>query len=428
MSFTASIDPSPVAAAFGRIEHDPVPLVKLRRVLDSEKETLRAAESNPLDYTLADRAEATAYVRLLLKVLNETAGIGPSPRVSHVKERLSDDEAIELLHTDSTGVLTHYAIAKLNEIVVCLKERTSKSGVSVATTFYNDSGVLIDDYRPLVRILHLGGTGDAYAQRGAALILAQVLIKGCPSQQKRTASVALKCSSVQEPLQALVSWIASQLQSSSRTCLNLVMPSLMTLMACPEARTMFENGGGIGYLTKHLRRRPNGVNNKRSKNNTGASVQQLYELCFCLWTLTYDLNSSGAVRTHFARDGTVGALVDLVAEAPREKVVRVAIFALCNLATCIAIDNETNGKRVVNAKFFLTEMIGCGLFKSIERMKERQWTDPDIVEDLNLLYKLLQSTYNEMSRFDVYSAEIVWPLGVGDRSQRKVFQRTRKET
>ncbi len=26
--------------------------------------------------------------------------------------------------------------------------------------------------------------------------------------------------------------------------------------------------------------------------------------------------------------------------------------------------------------------------------------------DLNLLYKLLQSTYNEMSRFDVYSAEI----------------------
>jgi hypothetical protein len=164
MSFTASIDPSPVAAAFGRIEHDPVPLVKLRRVLDSEKETLRAAESNPLDYTLADRAEATAYVRLLLKVLNETAGIGPSPRVSHVKERLSDDEAIELLHTDSTGVLTHYAIAKLNEIVVCLKERTSKSGVSVATTFYNDSGVLIDDYRPLVRILHLGGTGDAYAQ------------------------------------------------------------------------------------------------------------------------------------------------------------------------------------------------------------------------------------------------------------------------
>lgn len=164
MSFAASIDPSPVAAAFGRIENDPESLDKLHRVSDSEKETLRAAESNPLDYTLANRAEATAYVRMLLKVLAEAAGFGPSPHVSHVKETLSDDQAIEFLHTDSTGVLTHYAIAKLNEIVVCLNERTSKSGVSVATTFYNDDGVLIDDYRPLVRVLHLGGTGDAYAQ------------------------------------------------------------------------------------------------------------------------------------------------------------------------------------------------------------------------------------------------------------------------
>lgn len=158
------MDPSPVAAAFGRIENDPKSLDKLRRVSKSEKETLRAAESNPLDYTLADRAEATAYIRILLKVLAETTGIGPSPRVPHIKETLSDDDAIELLDTDSTGVLTHYAIAKLNEIVVCLKERTLKSGVSVATTFYNDGGVLIDDYRPLVRVLHFGGTGDAYAQ------------------------------------------------------------------------------------------------------------------------------------------------------------------------------------------------------------------------------------------------------------------------
>lgn len=210
------------------------------------------------------------------------------------------------------------------------------------------------------------------------MILAQVLMEGCASQQKRSVhGTTLQYSSVEEPLQAVVSWIASQLQSSSGTSLSLIMPSLMTLMACPEARIMFQNGGGIGYLSRHLRR-PNG-NAKRSKT-AGASVQQLYELCYCLWTLTYELDSSEAARAHFARDGAVGALVDLVAEAPREKVVRVAIAALRNLATCTADASITTGKRIVNASYFLTEMIGCGLIKSIERMKERQWTDPDILE------------------------------------------------
>ena len=28
----------------------------------------------------------------------------------------------------------------------------------------------------------------------------------------------------------------------------------------------------------------------------------------------------------------------------------------------------------------MREMIGCGLMKQVDLMKERQWTDPDIVE------------------------------------------------
>lgn len=162
MSVCVTLSPSPVAAAFGRIEQDP--LEKLRRVSEPEKETLRAAESNPLDYTLADRAEAVAYIHILSKVLAETAGIGPSSRVSQVKETLTEAEACDMLETDATGVLTHYTIAKLYDIVVCLKERPETSGVSIATTFYNDDGVLIDDWRPLMRVLHLGGSGDGFAQ------------------------------------------------------------------------------------------------------------------------------------------------------------------------------------------------------------------------------------------------------------------------
>lgn len=222
---------------------------------------------------------------------------------------------------------------------------------------------------------------------------------GCASQRKPHALVKIDHSSVEEPLQALVSWIASQLQSSASSSLSLVIPSLMSLMSCPEARMLFHNTGGIGYLSRHLRIRQNGsATTKRSKAATsGASVQQLYELCFCMWTLTYECNSSATVRANFSRDGAVAALVDLVAAAPREKVIRVALSALRNLATCTT---------TVNSSQFLTEMIGCGLIQLIDRLKERNWTDSDMLEDLDLLYKLLHETFREMSRWDVYKAEV----------------------
>ena len=71
---------------------------------------------------------------------------------------------------------------------------------------------------------------------------------------------------------------------------------------------------------------------------------------------------------------------DLVATAPREKVVRVALSSLRNLATCSDDEKPNLDSKTVGGSTFLGEMIGCGLIKSIDLMKERQWTDPDIVE------------------------------------------------
>lgn len=146
---------------------------------------------------------------------------------------------------------------------------------------------------------------------------------------------------------------------------------------------------------------------KNRSTTAGATVQQLYELCFCLWTLTYELDSSADIRAHFSRDGAVMALVELVAAAPREKVVRVALSALCNLATCSSEGSKSSGKKKdIHGPGFLTEMIGCGLMKSIDTLKERQWTDPDIVEDLKLLHGMLHENFKDMTRWDVYQAEV----------------------
>lgn len=233
----------------------------------------------------------------------------------------------------------------------------------------------------------------------SALCLACILFVGCPSQQKLK-SQAGENSTVMEALQALVSWIASRLQSSISTSLALVTPALSVLIATPEARKLFDQAGGIGYLVRHLRVRQTGP-----KKNS-ASVQHLYELCFCLWIMTYECNDSEEMRNHFHRDQAVAALVDLVATAPREKVVRVAMSSLRNLATCSSEELPNSSNKAVDGSTFLGEMIGCGLIKSLDLMKDRQWTDPDIVEDLEILHKMLHENYHDMTRWDVYKSEV----------------------
>ena len=74
---------------------------------------------------------------------------------------------------------------------------------------------------------------------------------------------------------------------------------------------------------------------------------------------------------------------------PREKVVRVALSALVNLATCSAEEFPgPAGMTKVDGGVFLTDMLACKLLKSIQFLEERQFTDPDIVEDIKTLHKL----------------------------------------
>ena len=66
----------------------------------------------------------------------------------------------------------------------------------------------------------------------------------------------------------------------------------------------------------------------------------MYELTFCLWTLSF---GGRDVLRDFTTAGTVLALCDQVTAAPREKVVRVSLAALRNLAEKQADDDDDDG-------------------------------------------------------------------------------------
>eukprot|EP00565_Helicotheca_tamesis_P006618 CAMPEP_0185736646 /NCGR_PEP_ID=MMETSP1171-20130828/28432_1 /TAXON_ID=374046 /ORGANISM="Helicotheca tamensis, Strain CCMP826" /LENGTH=524 /DNA_ID=CAMNT_0028407333 /DNA_START=25 /DNA_END=1599 /DNA_ORIENTATION=+ len=409
-----NLSPSPVALAFSQIQWDPLGSLRLTA---QETALLRMAESNPIEYTLADSRDASMYARVLLKLLAEAAAAGAGMgQVSKITEECEEQKALDALDADPLGVVTHYAITKLYNIITTLMEG---NGVTVNSVFYvGKEGVLVDQWKALLRILNKGGKGDAFAQSGAALCLALVLTTACPSQrtaQSKSGSGKVRptsYASAVEPMEALTAWIVSQLKSSSGSTIGLAIPAMTALMGATEARHLFAASGGIKYLSRQLRsggkKQASSKTSSDKKPKTPASVQQLYELTFCLWTMTYELEGSANIRADFAKDGlAVAALTELVSIAPREKVVRVAIAALRNLATCTSeVDPGPAGTQNVNGAVFLNDMIACGLMKAIDYLKERQFTDPDVVDDVNTLHKLLVNNYKELTRWEVYQNEI----------------------
>ena len=357
-------------------------------------------------------------------------------------------------------------------------------------------------------------------------------------------------------MESFVSWMTSRLASAKNSSdLSIVLPALMVFIpSSPTVRQAFDRAGGLAYLSRHLRiAKPTTTTTTTTttiyssnsiddlylsssvfdndgsssiatmrtaiaNSNTRVSVQQLYELTYVVWLLSFDCCdvTKDRLRKHFYRDGVVSHLVDLVIAKPREKVVRVALATLKNLAQCheqqpdlptlqihysssngnsLAAANEKvdakrsklsrgsssgsltksspkrnqqlsgttaadssglnspldalklsptsssrrrrttmadNGTTVfssspsllyksssstsITGHDFCKEMVACGLLKPMDRMlaaaaannnnNNSKMTDPDMLQDLQVLREILDFTFRHMTSWDVYVSEI----------------------
>ena len=151
------------------------------------------------------------------------------------------------------------------------------------------------DCEPFLRAM---ATGDAFCQRAASAALATLLAVFDGSNRAPCAG----------PLEPFVQWLCDQLAASrggAAPGVRAAVPALTILLRREDARALFGRHGGVGYLTKLLK-----------AQGAAANAQLLYELSFCLWTLSF----CASARPDFATNGTIGVLVEQVTSAPREKV------------------------------------------------------------------------------------------------------------
>ena len=218
-SFKMPLTPSPAKTAFCHVQWDRLNSLRLTA---QETALLRMAETNPIDYTLADSRDASMYARVLLKLLAEaSAGSTEAGAAALLGDTPTEEQVMAALESDPLGVVVHYALSKLHEIITTLNAGTS--GVTVGAVFYvGKEGILVDQWKALLRILQKGGKGDPWAQKCAALCLAQILIVSCPSQRalhtvkdKDGKTRPISYASAMEPLDAVTGWIVSQLKNQT---------------------------------------------------------------------------------------------------------------------------------------------------------------------------------------------------------------------
>lgn len=177
-------------------------------------------------------------------------------------------------------------------------------------------------------------------------------------------------------------WLCEQISVPNMVAQNVptmtaAVRALTILLRRNDARPMFGARHGINYLTKLLK-----------SQGSMSNAQLLYELTFCLWALSF----CDQIRPAFLEHHTIEVLVEQVTAAPREKVVRVSLATLRNLC-------EGNTE-------VITTIIKCELPKTLANMRERQWADPDVSEDVDAVYSVLMNNYRELSTFERWVKEV----------------------
>eukprot|EP00761_Pharyngomonas_kirbyi_P012201 gb/GECH01012228.1/.p1 GENE.gb/GECH01012228.1/~~gb/GECH01012228.1/.p1 ORF type:complete len:456 (+),score=106.37 gb/GECH01012228.1/:1-1368(+) len=171
-------------------------------------------------------------------------------------------------------------------------------------------------------------------------------------------------------------------EKNSDTKLRLkALSALMRMLRSESCRLTFERNGYISILPSLLDQNPK-------------SKQVKYEVAFCLWMLTFSLDTHEIYRA-LKEVRVVPKIHSLLIHEKKEKVVRVSLYAFRNL-----IRHPTHGSE------FIGEMINVSVPKTLKNLSRRKFEDDDITNMIEDISETVEQNIDKLTSFSEYRQEL----------------------
>lgn len=297
------------------------------------------------------------------------------------------------------------------QYVLALLEQTLAEDSSRARLFHvlpstGPAGAL-DAYQILLRLLH---RNDWFTQEKSCLLLTAVLASrpnkgalkapgtssGANGASTSTAggsaggsgvvvAADVAADEVQKAAAAFIDWLCAQLRRPADPARSVPtsVHALSQLLREAPMRQMLHRAGGVQLVAPLV--------TITAAGSGQLNIQLLYEASLCCWELSFYRPAADVLC---GSTNVVGALVDIVRLAQKEKLVRVALMALKNLISVGPMSLEY-------------AVVEKGLPKALSNRALQHWDDQDIPELLEWMGEHLQEGIATLSSFERYKKELL---------------------
>lgn len=121
------------------------------------------------------------------------------------------------------------------------------------------------------------------------------------------------------------------------------------------------------------------------------TAQIQYQLAFCFWLLTFDVEIASQFNKRFS---IIPLLTELARSAVKEKVIRILVATFRNLAEKAP---EAN---------LATMLVAGNLLPLIQNFSSRKWSDDELKDDIEWLKEQLEEAKRKMTTYDEYLTEL----------------------
>jgi len=174
-------------------------------------------------------------------------------------------------------------------------------------------------------------------------------------------------------------WILSRLNESKGKGVIQALIVTKDFLKNTDNCSQFAHEGGITRLMQLL-------------DKEGANTQVQYLVGFCCWLLSYNPTCFPYIR----EAGVLRKLVGVVKISSREKVIRI----------CFATFRSLLDQKGADDHCFNDDMIALGVLKIIPSLIGKPWKDDDIAKILKQINDNLENTFEKLSSFEMYHAEV----------------------